>query len=86
MDLLKEVGIRKGGHNEIPTRPKPKTPPPSQSILKGYQPIKDELDNNNPPKGGSGVPNNDCQKKCLCPCMCPLIGICLENIEPTYIY
>ena len=24
-------------------------------LLKGYQPIKGELDSNNPPKGGSGV-------------------------------
>lgn len=27
---LTECSIRKGGHNEIPTRPRPKTPPPGQ--------------------------------------------------------
>ena len=29
--LLTECSIRKGGHNVIPTRPKPKTPPPGQN-------------------------------------------------------
>jgi len=28
--LLKECSIRKGGHNELPTRPRPKTPPKGQ--------------------------------------------------------
>jgi len=28
--LLKESSIRKGGHNELPTRPRPKTPPKGQ--------------------------------------------------------
>lgn len=30
--LLTECSIRKGGHNIIPTRPRPKTPPPGQGI------------------------------------------------------
>lgn len=28
--LLKECSVRKGGHNELPTRPRPKTPPEGQ--------------------------------------------------------
>lgn len=28
--LLEEGSIRKGGHNELPTRPRPKTPPKGQ--------------------------------------------------------
>lgn len=28
--LLTECSIRKGGHNILPTRPRPKTPPPGQ--------------------------------------------------------
>lgn len=28
--LLKEGSVRKGGHNEMPTRPRPKTPPKGQ--------------------------------------------------------
>ena len=30
--LLKECSIRKGGHNELPTRPKPKTSPKGQGV------------------------------------------------------
>ena len=30
MKLLEECSIRKGGHNILPTRPRPKTPPPGQ--------------------------------------------------------
>ena len=40
MDLLKPVGMRKGGHNEIPTRPRPKTPPPSQSDITDLKSIR----------------------------------------------
>ena len=50
-------------------------------LTEGYQPIKDDLDINNPPKGGSGVPNNNCEN-----CPYPLIKIYFENIEEEYIY
>jgi len=30
LKLLTECSIRKGGHNPLPSRPKPKTPPPGQ--------------------------------------------------------
>jgi len=36
--LLEPASMNKGGHNELPTRPKPETPPPSQSCqLKVYE-------------------------------------------------
>ena len=30
LKLLEECSIKKGGHNVLPTRPRPKTPPPGQ--------------------------------------------------------
>lgn len=42
--LLEESGMKKGGLNELPTRPRPKTPPPAQNTKKRIKPkIRDPI-------------------------------------------
>jgi len=51
--MSNKINPSKGGHNGEPSYPRPAEPPKGQG---DYQPNRSNLDTNNPPQGGSGIP------------------------------